>query len=153
MQPRSQIYKIVIFVQNNTHMKRFLALMIAALCALLLTASCDRFSLPGRMEALADTVEKNGANYTQEQWEQSNEKFQKLVEEYQNNKGSLTTDEAKRFRNASGRYFAAAVKSGVANISSSIEEIGKQIPGVIDEIGDFFKGLGAGLGQEEKPAE
>ena len=64
------------------HMNRFLTLMFAALCALLLVSSCDRMSLPGRMEALAATVEKNGENYTQDPWTKSNEKFDKLYKEF-----------------------------------------------------------------------
>ena len=134
-------------------MKRIIALMLAALCALLFAASCDRLSIPGRMEALAAAVEKNGANYTQDQWEKSNEKFDKLYQEYQEKKGSLTQDEIKRFRTASGQYVKAAVKAGVNSVSSSIEEIGEQLPGLFEEIGDFIKGLGESLGVEEQPAE
>ena len=127
-------------------MNRFLALMLAALCALLLAASCDRLSLPGRMEALAATVEKNGDNYTQDQWVKSNEKFDKLYKEFLDKKGSLTQDEIKRFRDASAKYFKTAVKAGFNSISSTVEEIGEQVPGIFEEVGEFLKSLGASEG-------
>ena len=63
-------------------MKRILALTLAALCALLLATSCDMFSIPGRMEALAATVEKNGSSYSQDQWDKANQKFEKIYQEY-----------------------------------------------------------------------
>lgn len=127
--------------------------MLTALCALLLVAGCDRFSLPGRMEALADTVEKNGSSYSQDQWEQANEKFEKLYQEYTDHKGSLTQDEIKRFRAATAKYAKAALKAGVESISSSVEEISNEIPGLIDEIGSFFRELGSALTGEEPSGE
>lgn len=134
-------------------MKRILALTLAALCALLFAVSCDRMSIPGRMEALAAAVEKDGDNYTQDQWEKSNEKFDKLYQEFHEKKGSLTQDEIKRFRNASAQYFKAAVKAGFNSISSSVEEIGEQIPGIFEEVGEFLKSLGASDQPAEAPAE
>lgn len=134
-------------------MKRILALTLATLCALLLATSCDMFSIPGRMEALAATVEKNGSSYSQDQWEKSNEKFDKLYQEFHEKKGSLTQDEIKRFRNASAQYFKAAVKAGFNSISSSVEEIGEQIPGIFEEVGEFLKSLGASDQPAEAPAE
>jgi hypothetical protein len=134
-------------------MKRIIALMLAALCALLFAVSCDRLSIPGRMEALAAAVEKNGPNYTQDQWVQSNEKFDKLYKEYLDKKGSLTQDEIKRFRTASAQYVKTAFQAGFKDISNTLEDIGEQIPGLIEEIGGFFKSLGESLSQEETPAE
>lgn len=134
-------------------MNRFLTMMLAALCALLLAASCDRMSLPGRMESLAATVEKNGADYTQDQWEKSNEKFDKLYKEFMDKKGSLTQDEIKRFHDASAQYVKTAFKAGFQDISSTLEGIGEQLPGLIEEIGGFFKSLGESLTKEDAPAE
>ena len=143
MQPRDKYTKMLSLYKTQSLMKRIFALMIVALCALLLASSCDRLSIPGRMEALAAAVEKNGDNYTQEQWEKSNEKFDKLYTEFMDKKGSLTQDEIKRFRAASAQYFKAAVKAGFNSITSSVEEIGEQVPGIFEEVGEFLKSLGA----------
>ena len=143
MQPRDKYTKMLSLCKTQSLMKRIFAFMIVALCAMLLASSCDRLSIPGRMEALAAAVEKNGDNYTKEQWEKSNEKFDKLYTEFMDKKGSLTQDEIKRFRTASAQYFKAAVKAGFNSISSSVEEIGEQVPGIFEEVGEFLKSLGA----------
>ena len=65
-----------------------------------------------------------------------------IYQEYKQKKGSLTQDEIKRFRSATGRYATAAVKAGVDSVSASIQEIGEELPGLLDEIGGFFKNLG-----------
>lgn len=153
MQSRDKYTKLLSLYKTNSCMNRLFALTLAALCALLLAASCDRLSLPGRMEALAATVEKNGGNYTQDQWAKSNEKFDALYKEYMDKKGSLTQDEIKRFRDASAQYVKTAIQAGFKDISSTLEGIGEQLPGLIDEIGGFFKSLGESLTQEEAPAE
>ena len=142
MQPRDKYTKMLSLYKTRSIMKRIIAFMIVALCAMLLASSCDRLSIPGRMEALAAAVEKNGDNYTQEQWEKSNEKFDKLYTEFMDKKGSLTQDEIKRFRAASAQYFKAAVKAGFNSITSSVEEIGEQVPGIFEEVGEFLKSLG-----------
>ena len=143
MQSRDKYTKLLSLYKTNTRMNRLFAFVFTALCALLLTTSCDYFSIPGRMEALAAAAEKNGDNYTQDQWEKSNAKFDKLYTEFMDKKGSLTQDEIKRFRDASARYAKAAFKAGFNSISSSIEEIGEQIPGIFEEVGEFLKSLGA----------
>ena len=142
MQPQQTNIQNCYLCTNNMRMKRILALTLAALCALLLATSCDMFSIPGRMEALAATVEKNGSSYSQDQWDKANQKFEKIYQEYKQKKGSLTQDEIKRFRSATGRYATAAVKAGVDSVSATIQEIGEELPGLLDEIGGFFKNLG-----------
>lgn len=142
MQPQQTNIQNCYLCTNNMRMKRILALTLVALCALLLATSCDMFSIPGRMEALAATVEKNGSSYSQDQWDKANQKFEKIYQEYKQKKGSLTQDEIKRFRSATGRYATAAVKAGVDSVSATIQEIGEELPGLLDEIGGFFKNLG-----------
>jgi len=70
-------------------MKKSIFLMLAAAAALLF-ASCTQ-TLPLRMNAFVAGVEKNADTYTEEDWDQANEKFQALCDEYQENKGSLST--------------------------------------------------------------
>ena len=153
MQSRDKYTKLLSLYKTNSSMNRLFALTLAALCALLLATSCDMFSIPGRMEALAATVEKNGSSYSQDQWDKANQKFEKIYQEYKQKKGSLTQDEIKRFRSATGRYATAAVKAGVDSVSASIQEIGEELPGLLDEIGGFFKNLGESLSTKEGASE
>ena len=147
-------------------MNRFLAILLTVL-SLVLAASCSLRPLPERMDTFVTQVEKHSASYTQQDWEAANEKFEALCEEYQQKKGSLTMDQIKQVRSAMARYMAVAVRSGVDSISSTLEEIGEEIPGLIQELREavpgllqsldgFLQGLGSSLGlsdQETAPAE
>ena len=83
-------------------MKHLFAALLAAL-TVVLAASCNLMPLPQRMDKFVDNVEKNYTNYTQDDWDAANEKFEALCNEYQQNKGSLTQDEIKQVRSAMGR--------------------------------------------------
>ncbi|MCR4825257.1 MAG: hypothetical protein K5849_07905, partial [Bacteroidales bacterium] len=96
-------------------MKKSIFLMLAAAAALLF-ASCTQ-TLPLRMNAFVAGVEKNADTYTEEDWDQANEKFQALCDEYQENKGSLTGDQVEEVRDAMSRYVAVAIKAGVDSVT------------------------------------
>ena len=120
-------------------MKKSFFLMLAAAAALLF-ASCTQ-SLPQRMDAFVANVEKNADTYTEEDWEQANETFEELCEEYKETKGSLTGDEVKQVRDAMSRYTSQVVKSGVRSVRDAIEEIGNELPGLFEDLGSIFRGI------------
>lgn len=130
--------------------KSYFLLPLAAAAALLLS-SCTR-PLPDRMDAFVDKVEQNADTYTEEDWKLANEEFQKLYEEYKADKGSLTGDQVKQVREAMSRYVAKVVESGVSSVTGAVEEIGNQLPGFFEDLGNIFKGIGNGL-SGERPAE
>jgi len=131
-------------------MKKSFFLMLAAAAALVFTA-CTQ-SLPDRMDAFVAGVEKNADTYTEEDWKQANEQFEALYEEYQENKGSLTGDEVKQVRDAISRYTSQVVKSGVNSVKDAINEIGNQLPGLFEDLGSIFKGIGDGI-KSDSPDE
>lgn len=131
-------------------MKSVLKTLLALVAVALLAAACNMFaSLPDRMDAFVDSVEKNAANYTQDDWNKANEQYQAFCQEFQEKKDSLTGDEVKQFRSAMGRYASIAVKSGIDSVVSSVEEIGNSISGAFEEVGSFLEGLFSGK-EEEK---
>ena len=133
-------------------MKHLFAALLAAL-TVVLAASCNLMPLPQRMDKFVDNVEKNYTNYTQDDWDAANEKFEALCNEYQQNKGSLTQDEIKQVRSAMGRYVGIAVRSGAESISDTIQEISDEIPGLLQGIGDFFRELGNSLNAPAEEAQ
>jgi len=132
-------------------MKSVLKTLLALVAVALLAAACNMFaSLPDRMDAFVDSVEKNAANYTQEDWNKANEQYQAFCQEFQKKKDSLTGDEVKQFRAAMGRYASIAVKSGIDSVVSSVEEIGMSISGAFEEVGSFLEGLFSGQDDNNK---
>ena len=121
-------------------------LILTVSVALTLLESCGLRPLPERMDGFVAKVEKESASYSQEDWDAANEKFEALCEEYRQQRGSLTLDQIKQVRTAMGRYVAVAVRSGVDSVSSTIEEIGEQLPGLLQEIGDAVPGVLESIG-------
>lgn len=127
-------------------MKRLIVMMLAALSVMLLMGACNLRPLPDRMKTFVDSAEKKAPSWTSEDWEAANEKFEALCKEYQDKKGDLTVDQIKQVRSDMGRYMSLAVRSGIDSVSSSIEEIGEQIPGLLQEISDAVPGLMENIG-------
>lgn len=112
-------------------MKTLLKLLLAACSAALLLAACDQVvPLPTRMENFVSSVEKNAANYTREDWDKANAKFEELCSEFNEKKGKLTTDEVKQVNKAMGRYASVAFKSGLDSVGSALEEVGSFLEGL-----------------------
>ena len=130
-------------------MKHLFAALLAAL-TVVLAASCNLVPLPQRMDKFVDNVEKNYTNYTQDDWDAANEKFEALCNEYQQTKGSLTQDEIKQVRSAMGRYAGIALRAGAESITGTIQEIGDELPGLLQGVKDFIQELG---GSQNAPAE
>lgn len=127
-------------------MKRIIVLILMVSASLMLMNSCKLRPLPERMDAFVTSVEKGSASYSQDDWDAANEKFEALCKEYQEKKGSLTLDQIKQVRSAMGRYVAVALRSGMDSVSSTIDDIGGQLPGLIQEIGDAVPGILESIG-------
>ena len=122
-------------------MKRIVFLAVATL----LVAACA-FSLPGKFTQLADKVAAKGADYTPKQWEKSNAKFEKLVQQYIDKYDKLSNDDKKEINAAIGKYTATALKCGAANGLKQIDELLKQVPAAIDTATEGVKGFLEELG-------
>ena len=131
-------------------MKRFIVLILMVSATLVLMNSCKLRPLPERMDTFVTSVEKGSASYSKDDWDAANEKFEALCKEYQEKKGSLTLDQIKQVRSAMGRYVAVALRSGMDSVSSTIEDIGEQLPGLIQEINDAVPGIMERIGNALK---
>lgn len=122
----------------------FKRIAFLAIAALLMTACA--FSLPGKFTQLADQVAAKGANYKPEQWEKTNAKFEKLVQQYIDKYDKLSNEDKKEINAAIGKYTAAALKCGAANGLKQINTLLKQIPSGIDTAAEGAKGFFEELG-------
>ena len=122
-------------------MKKILFLAIAAL---LMTACA--FSLPGKFTELADKVAAKGADYSPQQWEKANARFEKLVQQYVDKYDKLSGEDKKEINAAIGKYTATAVKCGVADGLKQINALLKQVPSAVDTAVEGAKGFLEELG-------
>lgn len=104
------------------------------LLAMVLMASCTSM-LPKQFTSLADKVEKNGASFSEAQWEKVSDQFDNLMEKYNANIDKFNADQKKEINSAIGRFQAAQLKAGLG-------EVGNAIEGLVEGAKGFLEGLG-----------
>jgi len=122
-------------------MKRIIALLVAFAAAMVVMSSCKE-TLPKRFEIFVNQVEKKADNLSEDDWKKVNEHFDKLLQEYKENRDSYTSEEKKQMNEAIGRYAGIVAKSGFKSAIEALNGMIDQIPSLLDSIGGFFKGLG-----------
>lgn len=98
----------------------FLLVTLAFLCF----SSCQ--SQHSRIDGLKDFVEeiqKDGQNYTSDQWEKANERFSQLLEKI-NSFEDLTEEELEEVAKLQGQYAAAVFKSSGKTILEQMQKAG-----------------------------
>ena len=111
-------------------MKKILLL----LAALVVMASCTS-TLPKQFTALADKVAKNGDSFSEAQWENANDQYEKLVEQFNENADKFNAEQKKEINAAIGRYQAAALKAGLKEAAGAVEELVEGAKGFLEGLG------------------
>lgn len=126
-------------------MKKTVLLLVVALLSAALFTSCKN-TLPSRFESFVSSVENHSASYSPEDWTKANDRFNKLFQEYKDNRSSLYSEQKRRINSAIVRYSKEVAKSGIRDVKSALEDILEQLPSLIDEAKSFLKELGTELG-------
>ena len=124
-------------------MKKYILPLLAA--GILSLSACQ--SKSSRIDDLKDFVEeiqKDGEDYTQEQWEKANKKFSQLLDKI-NSYEDLSEDELKEVAKLQGQYAATVFKNSGKAIMEQMEKAGAALDG-------FLEGVDQGLdnNQEEE---
>ena len=127
-------------------MKRFFALMLMAAVAVIAMTSCKE-TLPARFDKFVGYVEKRCDKFAEDDWKKANAQFEKLVDEYTQNRSSYNADQQKQIRSAITKYVGLAAKSGIKSAVDAVNGVIEQLPSLLEGIGNFLKDLG--LGTEE----
>lgn len=95
--------------------------------------------LSTRMNDYVDTVEKNYKSWTKEDWNRSEEKYTKLLEEYKQNYDSYSQDEKAAINKAIGRYNGILLKQGLEGAGQKIKDFGERLPSLIEGFVSAFE--------------
>ena len=106
-------------------------LAIFAISSSLLLQSCSS-PLSSRMNEYVTEVEATCQNWTEEDWELSQEEYAKLLEEYELNYNSYTQEEKDAINKAIGRYNGLLIKQGIEEAGSVLKEFGERLPSLIE---------------------
>lgn len=128
-------------------MKKIFSLFLASV-VLCLFASCTS-TLPHRFDSFVSSVEKHYESYSEDDWNKANDKFEKLFDEYKENKSSFNSEQKKQINAALVRYGKVVAASGIQSLKDTFEDISSQIPGLIEGAKSFLRELGITGGSDE----
>ncbi len=122
-------------------MKKVLFYLLAAVTICIAASSCTS-TLPGRFDRFVNSVERNYEKFSEDDWNEANAKFEKLFDEYKENRSSFNSEEKNRINSALARYAKIVAKSGFDSVVNVFDEISSQIPSLIEGAKSFLKDLG-----------
>ena len=105
---------------------------------IVLMSSCTS-PLSSRLNDYVTEVESNCHNWTEEDWELSQEEYAKLLEEYELNYDSYTQEEKDAINKAIGRYNGLLIKQGIEDAGSVLKEFGERLPSLIEGFMSAFE--------------
>lgn len=122
-------------------MKRVIVLVFTAIAVCTIITSC-KATLPGRFESFVSSVEKHYESFSEDDWNKANDKFEKLLEEFRQNKASFKPEDKKRITSAIVRYGKVVAKSSYSSVVDAFDEAASYIPDIIDGAKSFLQDLG-----------
>lgn len=118
-------------------MKSFRAVIICAIA--LIAFPCCSSPLSIRLNDYVTEVESSCQNWTEEDWELSQEEYAKLLEEYELNYESYTQEEKDAINKAIGRYNGLLIKQGIDDAGNILKEFGGRLPSLIEGFMSAFE--------------
>lgn len=140
---KQSLLTLRIETKPSIDMKRLFALTLLAAVAALVLASCKE-TLPKRFDMFVNYVEKNCDKFSEDDWSKANARFEKLVNEYTENRSSYNKEEQKQIRAAIVKYAGLAAKSGIKSAVDAVNSLIEELPSMLDGFLDFLKDLGSG---------
>lgn len=95
-------------------------------------ASCAVQTIPQQLDEFVEKAETKAEDYSTEDWKQSNEAYQQLLEQYLNSEQEYTDEEKQMAASAIGRYHALMLKNGVAKAGDYLKKLGAILPSYLD---------------------
>ena len=128
-------------------MRKYIVIALWALTTLSIGACQSKSSRIDDLKDFVEEIQKDGKDYSQEQWEKANEKFSQLLDKI-NSYEDLSEDELKEVAKLQGQYAATVFKNSGKAIMEQMEKAGAALDG-------FLEGVDQGLdnNQEEENEE
>lgn len=118
-------------------MKSFRAVIICTIA--LFAFPCCSSPLSSRLNDYVNEVESTCQNWTEEDWELSQEEYATLLEEYELNYDSYTQEEKDAINKAIGRYNGLLIKQGIDEAGNILKELGERLPSLIEGFMSAFE--------------
>lgn len=117
---------------------RICNLSLIAIATFIMLISCAS-PLSSRLNDYVNEVESSCQNWTEEDWELSQEEYAKLLEEYELNYDSYTQEEKDAINKAIGRYNGFLIKQGIDEAGNILKDVGERLPSLIEGFMSAFE--------------
>lgn len=117
---------------------RICNLSLIAIATFIMLISCAS-PLSSRLNDYVNEVESSCQNWTEEDWELSQEEYAKLLEEYELNYDSYTQEEKDAINKAIGRYNGLLIKQGIDEAGNILKDFGERLPSLIEGFMSAFE--------------
>jgi len=105
--------------------------------AILLFSSCDKKQRAiDNLSDLVEKVEKNASDYTEEDWAEVDQQFDKIIAEI--DKYDYSSNDSKRISKLKGKYSGIRTRNSISKFVDGIDKAAKEVKGAIE---GFTEGL------------
>ena len=112
-------------------MRKYIVIALWALTTLSIGACQSKSSRIDDLKDFVEEIQKDGKDYSQEQWEKANEKFSQLLDKI-NSYEDLSEDELKEVAKLQGQYAATVFKNSGKAIMEQMEKAGAALDGFLN---------------------
>lgn len=120
--------------------------LLTALFCLFILCSCDKKQHAiDNLSDLVEKVEKNASDYTEEDWAEVNQQYDKIIAEI--DKYDYSSKDSKRISKLKGKYSGIKTRNTINNFVDGIDKTAKKVKGTIE---GFAEGLTGGNNSEKE---
>lgn len=102
--------------------------------------SCNSKQTPiDELEELAEDVQQNASNYTEEDWQSTTKELELIESEIEQYKNEYTDEELKEIGRLKGFYLAQLTKYSIKSFKNGLEDAIKEAEGVIEGFQQGFE--------------
>lgn len=127
------------------NLKLLVTVLVGMMSSFSLALHAGENPLVTEFKTFIATVEENGKNYTEEQWKESNAKFDALVDKFKAQKDTLSQEEKDVIHDAIGRYKGLVTNSGldsaIKGVTKTYDKVADATTDAWNETKSFFDGL------------
>ena len=119
-------------------MKKVVCFTILAF-AILMFPSCDKKQHAiDNLSDLVEKVEKNASDFTEEDWAEVDQQYDKIIAEI--DKYDYSSDDSKRISKLKGKYSGLKTRNTFNKIVDGIDKTAKEVKGAIEGFADGLTG-------------
>lgn len=113
---------------------------------LVIVSACSTWrNVPEEMDVFVKKTESAAPDFSLSDWEQSEQVYKSLIEEYREHEDDYTTEEKSQMMSAIGRYHALKIVYGVNETAEILKSLKQIVPSYLKGVDEVIKEEGSNL--------